>query len=106
MPVDGISQKAYAGTPEPRRLAQVTAGQITSSANTVGPIIGAKGAPTGATKARSDSMESTSFASRAISIPTRCAGLLADAVLLTLFAPFYLGWTAYRAVQRWRGKDV
>lgn len=92
MPVDGISQKAYAGAPEARRLSPVTAG---------------KSAPVGASKVRSpDSILTSPFPGPAKSIPARFAGLLADAVLLTVFAPFYAGWTAYRAIQRWRGKPL
>ena len=44
------------------------------------------------------------FVARILAVSSRGLGLIADAVLLTIFAPFYVCYRAYRAVRRVRGK--
>ncbi len=47
---------------------------------------------------------SPNMVARILAVPSRGLGLIADAVLLTIFAPFYVVYRAYRALRRARGK--
>ena len=113
MPIDRTSQKAFAGASDPRRLNPVTPAKISSAKEpikaahaTAGLAPGATSRPERFSTAKPDAAPASRFNIRDAAIPVRCAGLLADAVLLALFAPFYGGWIAYRTIQRWRGKAV
>jgi hypothetical protein len=104
MPVDGVSRKSE----DAERQAGV------SRQGSEPPTKGVRANDAAAERSLSSSnsghdraeMSLTSkIAARSLSVPGRCVRLSADAVLLTLFAPFYLGYISYRAFQRMRGKS-